>query len=340
MTVPELSGGTFGEPPTARVTDGPPIRAVWEAKPPEGPWCPEEWLEHLRDLAPGLQPPEARLAPFEATGGSASSADWRLLCATARGRLHAHRGEHREDAVAALTFRDGWCGAVADGAGSAKWSRLGAAIATHVITHALREALQHGAAPVAALADAARGAATSASTAMVQFAERCGVPLRELRTTLLVAVVHGTRAATLQVGDGGVVLLLRDGASVLPHAGDAGEFSGEVTHFLPDDGALDRLLLSYAEHDVDNLRAILTMSDGIEDPWYPLGRHADTLFAQLRDGVNDANANVAGITHRMRGPVLAAPDPVHAAVDWLTFEKRGENDDRTLLLAWVPSAFA
>jgi hypothetical protein len=35
------------------------------------------------------------------------------------------------------------------------------------------------------------------------------------------------------------------------------------------------------------------------------------------------------------GPVLAGPE---ALLQWMTFEQRGEVDDRTLLLAWRPAA--
>jgi hypothetical protein len=35
--------------------------------------------------------------------------------------------------------------------------------------------------------------------------------------------------------------------------------------------------------------------------------------------------------------VLGAADPVHALAEWLAFEKRGENDDRTLCLAYTPA---
>jgi hypothetical protein len=35
--------------------------------------------------------------------------------------------------------------------------------------------------------------------------------------------------------------------------------------------------------------------------------------------------------------VLRAADPVQSLADWLAFEKRGENDDRTLCLAFTPA---
>ena len=320
------------------MAETPPPRATWSEKPPEGPWCPDEWLGHLDLVAPGLRPPQTQPAPAEATGTCAASADWSLLLAARRGRLHAHRGEHREDAGAILTFAGGWCAAVADGAGSAKWSRIGSAIATHVVLHAVRDALAHGTAPASGLADALRNAGGSAHAAMRRFAELAGIARRDLRTTLLVAVAHAGQIATLQVGDGAIAVLDTAGRATLAHAGDSGDFSGEVTHFLPDDGAVERLVESYAARSARGVSAILVASDGVEDPWYPFARHAPSLMSQLLAGVNDGNASAAGVTPSVRTPVLDAADPVHALMQWLAFEKRGENDDRTLCVAWVPSA--
>lgn len=316
------------------------MRATWATKPPEAPWCPAEWLEHLAAVAPGLQPPDATHEPIEATGTRARSATWSLLLASRRGRLHAHRGEHREDAGAMLTFAGGWCAAVADGAGSASWSRLGSAIATHAVTHALRESLLHGSAPASALSDALDQAASAADAAMRRFASSCGLALRDLRTTLLVVVSHGGQLASMQVGDGAMAMLVDNQPLLMPHAGDSGEFSGEVTHFLPDDGAVERLRASRLVHAPRAWSSIIIASDGVDDPWYPFARHAPTLVAQLRDGVRDDNALAAGVTQSMRGPVLGANDPVHALMEWLAFEKRGENDDRTLFVAWVSSPSA
>lgn len=322
---------------TSALGESTPTRATWSAKLPEGAWCPEEWLQHLEVVAPGLHAPDGQHEPVEATGTRASSSGWSLVVASRRGRLHAHRGEHREDAGAVVTFAGGWCAAVADGAGSAKWSRLGSAIATQVATHALREALAHGSAPAEALPHAMTRAGEAANDAMRQFAELAGLALRDLRTTLLIAAAHGERLATLQVGDGAIALVRADQTALLPHAGDAGEFSGEVTHFLPDDGAVERLGASLVVHESSAFRALLLASDGVEDPWYPLARHAPALFAQLEVGVDDRNAIAAGVTQGIRGAVLHAPDPVHALMEWLAFEKRGENDDRTLFVAWVSS---
>jgi len=316
------------------VTPEPP-RAIWTITPPTTPWCPPEWQAHLDVVAPGLVPPDQHGPSAEATGIRAARDGWSLLVASRRGRLHAHRGDHREDAGQILLFEHGWCAAVADGAGSATYSRLGAAIATHVATHAVRVAL-HGAPPPhdaddSLLRIALKQAAVAVNDALRDFANRCGLALRDLRTTLLVAAMHGTRVGLLQVGDGASAWLSADGTVSQPLSGPITEFSGEVAHFLPDDGAIEQLVQSLVIRDASHCTALILATDGVEDPWYPFMRHAGTLYHELLHGVSDAS-NGAGVTSTHRAPVLSAPDPVHALIEWLAFEKRGENDDRTLCI--------
>lgn len=319
----------------------PPSRPVWTTQVPETPWCPEAWREHLEAVAPGLFESGSASVPArgargasygEAIGSRLTSDGWSLVLSSRRGRLHAHRGEHREDAGALLHFADGWVAAVADGAGSAPWSRLGSALATHVVTHALREALQHGRAPALPLLPALREASAATQRAMRQFADAAGIPYKALRTTLLVVAWHGHAIGVLQVGDGAMVLRRTDGTLVHPHAAATGDFSGEVTHFLPDDGALEELVESAAVHGADEVMAVLIASDGVEDPWYPFTRHATTLFEALTRGAPDAAVLPSGLIPAWPGSVTQAADPVHALAEWLAFEKRGENDDRTLCL--------
>ena len=329
-----------------------PPRPVWAVVTPSVPWCPDEWREHLEAIAPGISIGHGAPEHEEAVGAHGRRSGWELLVASRRGRLHAHRGEHREDAGTVLLCEHGWCAAVADGAGSAPYSRLGAAIAVHAVTHALRELLQApaphvgGVSPASTLRAALLTAAGGVQRAMEAFAEQTGCAPRALRTTLLVAALHHDAIGLLQVGDGGIVWLHDDGRTSQPMQGDSGEFSGEVAHFLPDAGALARLQQSVLVQPAAGCAAVLLASDGVEDPWYPLPRHAASLYQQLQQGVSSEHATAAGVSPAHTTTVLNAPDPVRALVEWLSFEKRGENDDRTLCVArrvgsvWAPLAAA
>ncbi len=69
------------------------------------------------------------------------SESWSLIGASIRGKLHAHHGVWRDDAFAWGTTQDWTCIAVADGAGSASLSRVGARVACDEGVRALTEAL-------------------------------------------------------------------------------------------------------------------------------------------------------------------------------------------------------
>lgn len=314
-------------------TDDAPVRATWTVQPPAGPWCPPEWLQHLRQVAPGFVPPDADAGQDDAATLAMTQETWQLVAASRRGRLHAHRGEHREDAAAVqLLHGGGWCAAVADGAGSAEQSRIGAALAVFTATNSCNSVFAHAAAavPLDGLLNVLAGAAHEA---LAMFAELAGIPRRALRTTLLLAVCRNDTLCFAHVGDGGVVLLHTSGEVSVPTTGHAGEFSGEVAHFLPDDGAVEAMMASVTLRPAHDVAGVLLATDGVEDPWYPLTRTAPALFAQLVDGVSDENATGAGVTQTMRGAVLASAQPADAIARWLAFEKRGENDDRTLFVA-------
>ncbi|WP_291262568.1 PP2C family serine/threonine-protein phosphatase [Gemmatimonas sp.] len=329
-------------PSEATATEVAPVRPTWNAVVPTSPWCPDEWREHLERLAPGLPDGGQAAAVHEATGVHLRAAPWSLLLSSRRGRLHAHRGEHREDAGHLVHFPDGWCAAIADGAGSAAYSRLGSALATHTVTHALREALAPGSAPAAALGPAMRQAAQAVHDRQRAFATQAGLAPRELRTTLLVAARHGRTLAVMQVGDGAMAVLHNDGTLSHPQAVATGDYSGEVAHFLPDDGALDVLQTSVRLLPADNVAAVLLASDGVEDPWYPFTRFAKPLMQLLATGRHAAldAAMPASFVPAWTDSVLGAADPVHALAEWLAFEKRGENDDRTLCLAYTDAFVA
>lgn len=315
--------------PTLAVPELPP-RPVWATVQPSVPWCPDGLAVHLEAVVPGLAASGTSAAVAEATGAIVTMGTWSLLLATRRGRLHAHRGDHREDAGHLATFADGWCAAVADGAGSASYSRIGAAIATATVVRALRDALDTNEPSRASLDSALRTGAQAANAAMRDFAERAGLALRDLRTTLLVVAMHGDQLGVMQVGDGAIALFQADGSVNHPHAAATGDYSGEVAHFLPDDGALEQLQQSIALRDASDLTGVLLASDGVDDPWYPFTRHAGPLYTQLLHGMPEDAAVPTGYVPAWREPVVGAPDALAALCAWLAFEKRGENDDRTL----------
>lgn len=314
--------------------DDAPTRATWTVQPPAGPWCPPEWLQHLHHVAPGFTPPDASLSQHEAAIWDGERDAWQLAAASRRGRLHAHRGEHREDAAAvSLLAGGGWCAAVADGAGSAEYSRIGAALAVFTATNTCAGVYAHRPPEGVPLDGMLNAVSAATHEALRGFAGLAGIAPRTLRTTLLLAVCRDDLFGFAHVGDGGIVLLHGNGEASMPTLGHAGDFSGEVAHFLPDDGAVEAMLASVTLRPAHDVAGLMLASDGVEDAWYPMTRNAPALFTQLVHGVTDVNAEAAGVMQPMRGHVLGHTHPAAALANWLAFEKRGENDDRTLLVA-------
>ena len=333
-----------GTPAATEPAASPPPAASWQSRPAEAPWCPPA----VADAFPWAAAHDDR----EDVTAATATPPWRLLAASRRGRVHAHHGTHREDAVACASGPWGWVMAVADGAGSAEWSRVGAAAACRaavasVVTRQTADASSRAMSGSTASAGAApEGGRDSATRAMVveaahaavgaldEIAATAALPPRSLRTTLLVAVMdrgaeHDTLAVT-QVGDGGVLALGADGTVRLVGEGDGGAYSGEVSCFLPDEGARQRADAAATVLQWD-VAAVVLCTDGIEDPFYPLARGGVALLRQLRDGVDDP---LPGFRQEARDAVLDAPDPSGALLAWMGFEKRGENDDRSLAIAW------
>jgi len=344
----------FAEPPL-------PKPATWTVKSPLEPWCPpeveaaiatvvgREIADHLRarrslvTTADGDAVDESALSQFT----EMQSGDWQVIGAARRGRRHAHVGAWCEDAVFAYLGESRGVLVVADGAGSAAWSRLGSAIAVDMVGVALRDA---------PLLDSAsmNNAIEGAVHGLRQCATAMKVAPRTLRTTLLAAAwernsTGGVRMVTTQVGDGVLVLAHTDGRITQPAAGDAGEWSGEVHCFLPDEETMSRARAATAEHDVPDLIAVLLVTDGVEDALYPFAKHAPAVLSQLVHGAREplGNLNAQPVTPS----VLSTTSPGLTLLEWLAFEKRGENDDRTLAVAlhhtashvitpWAPSASA
>jgi hypothetical protein len=309
-----------------------PPRATWTTRDVEVPWCPPEWIAALDTIAPGLS--RERLADdTESVGQQLLTDGWSLLFGSRRGRLHAHRGDHGEDAGAVATIADGWVAAVADGAGSAPWSRLGSALAVHLIIRSVADALTvpretHG----SPLAAAMRDAAAATQHRLAEFATAVGIAPREMRTTLIVVCCKHREIGVMQVGDGAVALRHRNGTMQHPLAAATGDFSGEVAFFLPDDGALEQLQGSITILPEAEVESVVLATDGVDDPWYPFTRYAGVLIDVLRRGIIDDAVLPPGFSASRRDSVTNAIDPATALLDWLRFEKRGENDDRTLCL--------
>jgi serine/threonine protein phosphatase PrpC len=318
--------------------------AEWRNHPAREEWCPPILASRYPEL-------KAHVYEDSYSMERVLADSWRVAGATRRGKLHAHQGTHREDS---FRFRAGpnftvLC--VADGAGSAKFSRLGSHVAVARVTECLGQnlaqmeaGLEDTPGKVAAwLKTQISRAVLAACSALREMAAQAQASPRDFRCTLLTAVRFQARKQeillTNQIGDGAICALFKDKTVRRCGVADSGEFSGEVGCFVPDECADKKALDIQVIAGAENLECLLLCSDGIEDPFYPMDKNAADLFRQLQMGVKE---KLPDFTFQpAQGPVLSQDSAGSGLGQWLGFEKRGENDDRSLLLLhrW-PSSFS
>jgi len=312
-----------------------PKPAEWKILPALEEWCPA--------ILSGKYP-ELKRHEYEDTFAVERVLvnSWRVAGATRRGRIHAHQGTHREDAFRFSAAPNFTILCVADGAGSAKFSRLGSHVAVQRVTeHLAKELAQIEPAvensPEALLAflkAQISKAVCSACLALEEMAASAGASPRDYRSTLLTALrYHGKSQQLLltnQIGDGAICVLFNDKTVQRCGAADSGEFSGEVGCFLPDDCARKKALEVQSIAAAEKVECLMLCSDGVEDPFYPMEKRAADIFRQLYTGVKKS---LPDFDHQPLQPAILTQDSVAAGLgQWLGFERRGENDDRTILL--------
>lgn len=290
----------------------------WECRePPEGAKWPKTHQYHKADRDVGL------------------------FLTRRRGRSHEHDAKFCDDDGDFWRHDSGWTVlAVADGAGSAEYSREGSRIAvTTVLKEFERWFTEEQVAECnACLKDWEISHGAFHQLFYLQFFEICkkaiakikalaeqnNVKERQFATTLLVTVsktfVGKTYLASLWIGDGAMVAYRR-GASRLLGAADSGAFVGQ-TRFLDASYLQQHYPSSVSIAAIEQAEALILMTDGVSDPKFKsdaeLGDPGcwDQLWQELE-------------------PELAKENPEQALLEWLHFLERGYHDDRTLLISLV-----
>lgn len=279
------------------------------------------------------------------------SQPFRLIAASRRGRSHEHAGSHRDDDYCVEHIATtGWTiMIVADGAGSAQFSREGSRLAVKAAGDHLLDVLagEQGSKMAATLDNpgelpatlAALGSefhylyhrvASLAVQAIEAEAAATGAQPRDFATTFLAVAARPCAGklfvASFWMGDGAIAVYGPQGVVKLMGTPDGGEYAGQ-TRFL------DRAALSDAGFGkrvrvgaFEGFNAVFAMTDGVSDPYFETdsgladGQRWDRLWTDL-------------------SPVIAATDPKQSLADWLHFFVAGHHDDRTLALLW-PAATA
>lgn len=271
-----------------------------------------------------------------------------IAVASKRGRSHAHTGTCRDDDFNVLhDIESGWrVFTVADGAGSAKKSRKGSLIASTVATKSVLTALTGERGKKIEEGIKLReinpnvgskiineemyyifgNAAREAVQAIDTEAKTASAAYKEYSTTLIVTVHKrfevGHFIGAYWVGDGGVGIYSKgQELSVLGKA-DSGEFAGQ-TRFLDMSMLVPQEIMNRIRIKiVQDFTAIVSMTDGITDPWFE----------------TDANIENRDIWDRLWSkelePIPLQPDPAQSLLDWLDFWSPGNHDDRTIAIMY------
>lgn len=276
-----------------------------------------------------------------------------ILAASLRGRSHAHEGKHRDDDFAlAHVEATGWhIMILADGAGSAKFSRRGSQVACETASAHLQDLLAAGSALDSALEklhgeagapEAAEKLRLLAANALMpaahlafltiheEAAKLPGSTVRDFATTIIAVIARRIAGrwflASFGVGDGGAAVVSGDGGVTLLTQPDSGIYAGQtmfltMPQIFQDDAAI---LARVRTVFTSGFRYLAVLTDGVTDPIFA----NDAAFADPAAWEDFAT--------RLRPAVdlqSPAPGAEEVLLRWLEFPSPGNHDDRTIILA-------
>ncbi|PUZ26697.1 Protein phosphatase 2C [Chitinophaga costaii] len=279
--------------------------------------------------------------------------DKTLIVASKRGRSHAHEGRFRDDDFGAANLAGGWgIIAVADGAGSAKFSRRGSKIVCDAVVNFFKEKITN--AHWADLDNAIVAAQTSAtpdhqktlSRLVIDYLGKAAydahqqlnaaaaekeAPTRDFATTLLFLLVKkfdfGYFVASFMVGDGGMGIYSKDTGQVFTlGTPDGGEFAGQTRFVsMPEIFKDESFYRRFSIRTIPDFTALVLMTDGITDPKFQTD--ANLTKVEYWNALWD---DLQGPEHRVLDRNAAQAS--QALLDWLDFWSPGNHDDRTIAI--------
>ncbi len=331
------------------LTINPDPWSLWTAKDPA-----DELIKFAQD--------KDRIARHHKSSIYLEDGNFTVIGASRRGRSHEHSGTFRDDDLG--MWADETTGRyvfiVADGAGSARYSREGSRMAIQILKEKLPANLtvqmwnEEGAnlqsngkvgVMLASLARYAYGSISEFVNSENKKHPEDKWEVRDFNTTLLVAAVKcdpdgSMRLVTFSIGDGAIAWFDGDKAGLMC-APDGGEFSGG-TRFLTTRSVWEkatkdwptfykeRVFCKKFSSDEAKKITLFLMTDGVSDPWFETdaslndsemwSKFAKTL--RLGDGENRA----------VLKPEYSAEKKAQELTEWLHFKIKGNHDDRTLII--------
>lgn len=276
-----------------------------------------------------------------------------IVAASQRGRSHAHEGSPRDDDFN-ISYQDetGWyLLAVADGAGSATYSREGSRIACDTVIDICNQQLDkynkdfddlikdfekdNSENKRKKLGDALYNilgsAVFKAYKNIEQESQNKGNQIKDYATTLLVTISKkfkfGWFIASFWVGDGGIGIYNKETQFLkIMGESDGGEFAGQ-TRFLTMSEVMQpaEIYKRLRFEIVEDFTALILMSDGVTDPKFETDANLmkiekwNNLWDDLNESVNFTDDNA---------------ESAKELLSWLDFWSQGNHDDRTIAILY------
>jgi serine/threonine protein phosphatase PrpC len=282
-----------------------------------------------------------------------------MVAASQRGRSHAIEGKPRDDDFA-LYFdneTEWYVMAVADGAGSAKFSRRGSQIACETVKEVCSKQLAKDGIPdVLDLAIAeyskeksdknrtdlynslhsevlAKAAWDAKTNIEKEAAEKQRIP-KDYATTLLLSICKkfdfGWFVGTFWVGDGGIGIYRKEPQDLkILGEPDGGEFAGQTRFLTMPEIFSDRVRTRFEI--VEDFTALILMSDGVTDPKFETDANLNKIekWHALWDDLNGANEDQTKVDFTDDNEQSA-----DQLLKWLDFWSKGNHDDRTIAILY------
>mgnify|MGYP006414297961 FL=1 len=277
--------------------------------------------------------------------------DYRMVAASRRGRSHAHEGTPRDDDFCIHeTTVSGWhVLAVADGAGSAKYSREGSRIAVERSTDLLTAKLDENSKTIESLFikyienstpehhdnleksvySCIKDPVYNSVTAIYEQVKSNGeAEFRDFYTTLLIGAHKEISGKHCVIGywrgDGAIAYHVPNKELKLLGKPDGGEYAGQ-TRFLDKEAMTQEDILKRVSFGVfDHLGSLILMTDGISDPKF----ESDDDLAELSSWNKLWNNELEPILQISNNVNENAKD----LLEWMNFWSKGNHDDRTLAI--------
>lgn len=280
-----------------------------------------------------------------------------IVVASQRGRSHAHEGNPRDDHYKVKHVNEnGWyILAVADGAGSAKYSRKGSSLACEASVNHCFDFMsdeENVARFEKHISDYSQepndgnrkqlgddiyhlvgSAAFKGFKAIEQEAQNHdNTPMKYYATTLLLSVCKrfefGWFVASFWVGDGAMCIYDKDRQYFkLLGSPDEGEFAGQTRFLTMPEIFRDatsfygRLKFSIEQ----DFTALMLMTDGVSDPWFETDANLNKI-EKWNELYNDISEKVELVDDNEKSK--------EQLLSWLDFWSQGNHDDRTIAILY------